>query len=196
VKRLISVRHYMDKEVFMATTRREKFTSDQIKEHVAKIRKVTEEVEKRKKSGENVTVITPEEIEEKLKRVNSPMIVFQSWAGSTAAGGTFNYNIGIYNPDPTQAIWVFVHNWVGSGNVDPVVGTFLLNVDPRFPRQTQPDFAGLSINPSTQATLTFSIHVPANVEHTNYLGNSCLMQFNWHDVGTYLDRSVFVFKVT
>ena len=38
--------------------------------------------------------------------------------------------------------------------------------------------------------------VPASVEKTNYLGCSCLMQFNWHDVGKYLDRAVFVFTVS
>jgi hypothetical protein len=47
-------------------------------------------------------------------------------------------NVGIRNPDPSQAIWLFAHAWVGSGNVDPAVGTFLLNVDTRFPRLTEP----------------------------------------------------------
>lgn len=76
-------------------------------------------------------------------------------------------------------------------------GEFLLNVDARFPRLTQPDFAGLSLAPGASSTLTFSINIPANVEHpTNYIGNTALVQFNWHDVGTYLDRSVFVIKVT
>ncbi len=45
-----------------------------------------------------------------------------------------SFSLGIYNPDPIQAIWLYAHVWVGSGNVDPVVGTFLGTVDPRFPR--------------------------------------------------------------
>jgi hypothetical protein len=123
------------------------------------------------------------------------MIVSQGW-NNTTLGGTVNYSLGHYNPDPTQAIWLFGHVWVGSGNVDPTVGTFLLNVDPRFPRLTQPAFSGLTLAAGASATLTFALKVPSTVEKTNYLGNSSLMQFNWHDVGTYLDRGVFVFAVT
>ncbi len=172
-----------------------KFTAAQIKEQSAKIQEVIAK-EKGRYKGQNFTEAEPEEIVLKLKRVNSPMIVFQGWSGSTAAGGTINYNVGIWNPDPSQAIWLFAHAWVGSGNVDPVTGTFLLNVDTRFPRLTEPAFAGASINPSSSLTITFNLHVPAGVEKTNYLGNTCLMQFNWHDIGSYLDRSVWPFTVT
>jgi hypothetical protein len=113
----------------------------------------------------------------------------------TNPGGTVNYNLGIWNPDPTQAIWLFAHVWVGSGNVDPTPGTFLLNVDPRFPRLTEPAFDGLTIASNASATLSFALKVPNTVEKTNYLGNSCLIGVNWHDVGRYLDRGVFVFAV-
>jgi hypothetical protein len=101
--------------------------------------------------GDNATV-TPEEIEKKLKRVNSPMIVSQGWSGTTP-GGTFNYSLGIFNPDPTQASNLFAHVWVGSGNIDPTVGTFLLNVDTRFPRLTEPPVFGLTLAPGASATL-------------------------------------------
>lgn len=180
----------------MATKKiKAKWTATEIKDHTKKIQDVVEEHRRQVKKGENFTGITPEEIEEKFKRINSPMIVSQSW-GSAPPGGTINYNLGIYNPDPTQAIWMFAHVWVGSGNVDPTVGTFLLNVDTRFPRLTLPTFAGLTLAPGASAVLNFSFKVPAGVEKTNYLGNSCLMRFQWHDVGTYLDRGVFVFAVT
>src|SRR5687768_8779465 len=121
-------------------TEKPKFTAADVRKHTKRVQEITEEFQKGQKKGVNVTVITPEEVEKKLKRVNSPFIVSQGWGGTTP-GGTFTYSVGIYNPDPTQAIWTFTHVWVGSGNVDPVVGTFLLNVDPRFPRLTQPDFA-------------------------------------------------------
>ena len=162
-----------------------------------KIKKIQMAVDRAKKENKekHFTSLTPKEIEKKLKRVKSPMIYFQSW-GSTTPGGSFNYNLGIYNPDPNQEIWMFAHVWVGSGNVDPVEGTFLNNVDTRFPRLTLPDFAGLTLAPGASTTLSFTINVPSTVETTNYLGNSCLMRFNWHDVGDYLDRSVFVFDVT
>jgi hypothetical protein len=39
-------------------------------------------------------------------------------------GGTVNLNVGVYNLDPTHAIWLFAHVWVGSSNYDPTVGTF------------------------------------------------------------------------
>ncbi len=172
-----------------------RFTAAQIKEQTSKIHDVIAK-EKPRYKGQNFTEAESEEIVLKLKRVNSPMIVFQGWSGSTAAGGTINYNVGIWNPDPSQAIWLFAHAWVGSGNVDPVTGTFLTNVDARFPRLTEPAFAGASINPSSSLTLTFNLHVPATVEKTNYLGNTCLMQFNWHDIGSYLDRGVWPFTVT
>lgn len=86
--------------------------------------------------------------------------------------------------------------WVGSGNVDPTVGTFLLKLDTRFPRLMEPKFFGLTLAANASATLSFGLKVPSTVEKTNYLGNSCLMQFNWYDVGTYLDRGIFVFTVS
>src|SRR6266571_403302 len=56
----------------------------------------------------------------------------------------------IYNPDAKPAYNLYGLIWVGSGNVDPAVGTFLLNVDTRFPRLTQPQgIDGLQLDPST-----------------------------------------------
>lgn len=178
----------------MAGKGQKKLTAAQIKAQIDRIRKAVEK-QKREYKGEHFTSVTPEEIEKKLKRVNSPIIVSQGW-NSTTPGGTVNYNLGVFNPDPTRAIWLFAHVWVGSGNVDPVTGTFLLNVDTRFPRLTQPAFDGLTLAAGASATLTYALRVPSTVERTNYIGNSCLMQFNWHDVGTYLDRGVFVFAVS
>ncbi|WP_420209133.1 hypothetical protein [Candidatus Electronema sp. JC] len=170
-----------------------KFTESQVKEHIQRIEKVTEKHSSENRE-EHFTCVTPDEIERKLKRVNSPMIVSQGW-GSAAPGGTVNYSLGIYNPDPTQAIWLFAHVWVGSGNIDPTVGTFLQNIDTRFPRLTEPSSSGLALAAGASTTLNFSLVIPATIERTNYLGNSCLMSLNWHDIGTYLDRGVFVFRV-
>jgi hypothetical protein len=176
-------------------TERRKFTTAQLKEHISSIQKAIEK-HKRENKGEHFTAITSEEIEKKLKRVNSPMIISQGWTASTTPGGTITYSVGIYNPDPTEAKWLFVHVWVGSGNVDPAVGTFLSNVDTRFPRLTEPAFDGLTVDAGAFATLNFTIEVPHKTEKTNYLGNSCVMQLTWHDVGSYLDRGVFVFAVS
>lgn len=69
------------------------------------------------------------------------------------------------------------------------------HVDEQFPRFTQPDFAGLTLAPGASATLSYTLKVPAAIEKSNYLGNSCLMRVDYHDVRLYLDRSVFPFKV-
>ncbi len=174
-----------------------RFTKAEISEQTKKILEAVEEHKKLVKKGEGFTAVTPEEIERKLSRMNSPMIVSQtgSWTGSTPAGGTFTYNLGLWNPDPTNATWLFAHVWVGSGNVDPVSGTFLINADARFPHLTLPGFPGLTLPASGSTVLSFTMKVPPTVEKTNYLGNSCLMHVNWHDVGQYLDRAVFVFAV-
>jgi hypothetical protein len=60
----------------------------------------------------------------------------------------------------------------------------------------QPPFSGRVLAAGASATLSFVLKVPSSVERTIYLGNSCLMQFNWHDVGTYLDRGIFAFAVS
>lgn len=171
-----------------------KWSEAQVKTHIQAIQKVIEQG-KRENKGEHFIGITPEQIRQKLKRVNSPMIVFQGW-NSTTLGGTVNLNVGVFNPDPTLAIWLFAHVWVGSGNIDPTVGTFLLNVDTRFPRLTEPAFSELTLAPGASATLSYALKVPATVEKTNYLGNTCLMQFNWFDVGLDLERANFVFTVS
>jgi hypothetical protein len=174
--------------------KRAKWSEAQIKAHIQKIQKVIDQG-KRENKGEHFIGITPEEIRKKFKRVNSPMIVFQGW-NSTSLGGTVNLNVGIYNPDPTEAIWLFAHVWVGSGNIDPTVGTFLLNVDTRFPRLTEPPFFGLTLAAGASATLSYALKVPSTIEKSNYLGNTCLMQFNWFDVGLDLERAAFVFTVS
>ena len=59
-----------------------------------------------------------------------------------------------------------------------------------------PDFPGLSIAAGATESLNFRIPIPAGIETSNYLGNSFLFRADWHDVGDYFDRSVFVFEVT
>jgi hypothetical protein len=177
----------------MTKSEQASWTDAQVKEHTQNIERFVER-HRSENISEHFTAVTAEEIEGKLKRVNSPMIVSQGWNTATP-GGTINYSLGIYNPDPTSASSMFAHVWVGSGNIDRTVGTFLLNVDERFPRLTQPTFFGLTLAAGASAILNFALIVPSAVERTNYLGNSCLMQFNWHDIGAYLDRSVFVFQV-
>jgi hypothetical protein len=175
-------------------SKRAKWSEAQIKAHIQTIQKVVEKA-KRENKGEHFIAITPEQIREKFKRVNSPFFISLGW-NSTTPGGTVNLGITVFNPDPTTAIWLFAHVWIGSGNVDPTVGTFHLNVDPRFPRLTEPPFFGLTLAAGASATLSYSLKVPATIEKSNYLGNASLMQINWFGVGSDLDRAAFVFTVS
>jgi hypothetical protein len=182
----------------MATKRKKakaKWTRAEIKKKIEIIQEEVEKQKRRVKKGENFIAVTPEDIERKLKRVNSPMVLSHRWSHKTPPGGTLDYDLHIFNPDPRWTHNVFAHVWVGSGNIDTTVGTFLLNVDQRFPRMTQPD-DGQSLAPNTSSVLKFNFEVPSTVEKSNYLLNSCLMQFNYFDVGTYLDRGLIVFEVS
>jgi hypothetical protein len=174
-----------------------KFTAAKIKEQIKKIQQALEK-EKSRYRDQNLTVIEvkPEDIERKLRRMKSPFIIAQSFNASTPAGGTMPYDVAVWNPDPTEAFFVFAHAWVGSGNVDPVLGTFLLNVDTRFPRLTEPEPFGATIEPSSLFHIIFALKVPTGVQKTSYLLNVCLIQFGFFDVGGFLDRGGVPFKVT
>jgi hypothetical protein len=163
---------------------------DKIKKDVQKLQRAAE------RKDWNFTTPTDDELTAKLRRAKSPMIVFQGWSGSAPPGGLINYQIGINNPDPTDWIWLFVHLFIGPGNMVGNTGMALIPVDERFPRLTLPEFDGLQIASGATETLDFRIPVPAGVEATNYLGNSFLFQSTWHNPGKYIDRSLFVFQVT
>jgi hypothetical protein len=148
------------------------------------------------KNGLEFTSLTPEQLEEKLARANSPMIVYQAWNGGAPQGGAIDYHVGISNPDPIDQIWLFVHLFVGPANVATDMSEALTAVDRQFPRLTMPKFAGLTIKAGATEQLDFKFAVPAQAAKSNYLGNSFLFQSTWHDPGVYLDRSLFVFEVT
>lgn len=172
-----------------------KLTRAQIKAHIKNIQdamgKQKREAEKR---GYLFKSLTPEQIEEKLKRANSPFLAGGAYTGGTSPGGTISSVISIYNPDPTPIDDLFVHVWVGSGNADPAVGTFLLNVDTRFPRLTEPSGAGLRMTSGEVAAIQVDLTVPTSVERTNYMEQICL--FRWLEPAQYLDRGMFIFAVT
>jgi hypothetical protein len=171
-----------------------KWTTAQKAAHIQQIKKLTAKLKTENKL-ENFTAITEEQILEKFKRINSPMIVGQGWSGAIP-GGTVNYSVTVYNPDPTASGSLIVHVFVGSGNPDTNTGTFLLNVDSRFPTLTQTAPLGFSLAPGASTTLNFALAVPTGISKTGYLGNSCLMQVSYHDTGKYLDRGCFIFAVT
>jgi hypothetical protein len=164
------------------------------------LRALADETEKRRaqaeSEGRQFTALTSEQLEEKLRRARSPMIVWQSWSGSAPRGGSLSYDVGVLNPDPDPWIWLFAHVFTGRANLAPDVGAAVAACDTRFPQLTEPAFAGLSIPAGATSSFSFSIEIPPGVEATNYLGNSFLFQGMWHDPAIYLDRGLFVFAVT
>lgn len=146
------------------------------------------------KAGLSFTGLTEAQLLRKLRSVNSPMIVWQSW-GSGTPGSTITYSVGISNPDPTEHIWLFGHLFVGAANIAPDVSESLSVVDARFPRLTLPAFPGMTVKAGTIERLDFTLKIPAGVEITNYMGNFVLYKATWHEPATYLDRGLFVFAV-
>lgn len=181
--------------VAQKTTTKEK-AKISVAQHIKNIQEFVRKQEAAAKKKEwNYTSVSEEEITRKLGRIDSPMIVFQSWSGSTSPGGSISYTVGLYNPDPVRRSSIYAHVFVGPANMVRDVGTALTSVDARFPRLTMPDFFGLSIPSGGNDSLSFTVDVPCCVQKTNYLGNTFLFGASYHDVGTYFDRSVFPFEV-
>jgi hypothetical protein len=167
------------------------------KEQVEKIlEEIEKERQKAKKEKMNFTAPTKEQLEKKLAKIETPMIIFQWYPGSTSSPGTVTYTVGIHNPDPFQNIWIYNHVFIGPANMVPDVGAALATVDTRFPRLTEPAFPGLTIPPNSSVSQSFTIDVPPNIQPSNYLVNSFVFLADWHDVGEYIDRGVISFTVT
>lgn len=149
----------------------------------------------RERQGETFVSITREEFEAKLKRVNSPVIWFESWANSAPPGGTINYSVGVMNPDPVG--WSNLAVAVSIGNRNPIVSNdeFLTTFDTRFPTYAKPPTVGFSLAPGATTTHSFQVKIPAGVEKTGYFGNCVLQRIDFLGVGTYLDRACFFFEV-
>jgi hypothetical protein len=177
-----------------------KRSSADIKRAIEQIEtEIATERKKREKSGETFTALTREQIEKKLRRVESPMIVFQSWNNTAPPGGTINYTVGVSNPDPVSWGALAVGLSVGNRNLITSNDVFVSEFDARFPTLAQPPTVGFSLgpvgSPTASASFSFTLKIPNGVEKTGYFGNTVLQQLNFHDVGKYLDRSVFFFGV-
>jgi len=175
-------------------------TAERLSRRLEALRALADETDKRRaqaeSEGRNFTAPTAEQLDEKLRRAHSPMIVWQSWSGSAPRGGSVSYDVGVLNPDPDPWDWLFAHVFIGRANLAPGVDGAVAACDTRFPQLTQPSFAGLSIAAGATASFSFSMEIPPQVEPTNYLGNSFLFQGTWHDPAVYLDRGLFVYEVT
>jgi hypothetical protein len=70
--------------------------------------------------------------------------------------------------------------------VDATGSTFLVDVDKRFPRLTQPRWPGKSVDAdSSERFGPFSLAIPTTVEKTNCILNACLVQWTYDARGGY-----------
>jgi hypothetical protein len=174
-------------------------TAAQLKTHIDRIQRAIDAYRRRNR-GLQVAAITPRQIEKKLRRTNSPILTFHGW-NAQPANGRIHIDLGVDNPDPTAATDRYGLVWVGTGYADPVVGTYLLNVDTRFPRLVEPNVAsggnafGLTLAAGTSTTLHFDLTVPSRIPPTNYIVNVALMQLPPFDDPLLLDRTLLVFNV-
>ena len=174
-----------------------KFSPEGVKRHKKNVR---DEIEKQRKANkhEHFHGISDEELEKKLSSIESPFINWTSF-GSAPPGGTVSMSAGVYNPDPVTQSFLFLHGFSGSGNAVPAtdIGSYLLNVDTRFNRLTQPPWIGLSLAPSTSSSaLNFALKIPATIDKGPYIWNFALLQLAIFGVGKVFDRASFVFNVT
>jgi hypothetical protein len=167
------------------------------------INAIEAEIEKQKrereKSSDTFISLTRAQLEEKLLRAESPMIIFESWNNTAPPGGTINYSIGVSNPDPVS--WGSLAVAVSVGNRNPITSNdlFFSEFDSRFPTLAQPPTLGFSLgpvgSPTASTSFSFVLKVPVGVDKTGYFDNAVLQQLNFFDVGRYLDRAVFFFGV-
>jgi hypothetical protein len=165
-----------------------------LKEHIRNVEKALEKLKKKNK-GKYFIFATPDEIERRLKGANHhPWI--SGWGINiiTTPGGVINIHIGITNLGQHQAFNLYIHVWVGSGIVDPNGDTFLLEIDTRFPRLTEPAFSGLTVDPGSTEYLDFVMGVPTTIEKTKYCLCYCLMQLGGRETKIF-DRGIVVVAV-
>jgi hypothetical protein len=166
-----------------------------LKEHIRNIEKAVKKHKKENK-GKRFTFVPPDEIESRLKPANTSIFHSISSAQRVRLGQTNHCSVGIYNPGPDRSGPLAVHVWVGFHIVDATGGTFLLDVDKRFPRLRQPPYSpGIEVDADSYVTLGgFPLAIPTTVEKTGYVVNACLVEELWgyHKL---LDRAIIAFEV-
>jgi hypothetical protein len=156
---------------------------------------IAQERKAREKKGWVFVGLSQEGFEKKLKRVESPFITWANWCGTATLSGTLPYNVGVHNPDPVT--WMFLAISVSVGNRNAIAShdQFMTTFDARFPTYAKPSPVGFSLPPNASTSQSFGIKIPAGIEKTGYIGNACLLQLDFFDVGKYLDRGAFFFEV-
>ncbi|GIF90397.1 hypothetical protein [Catellatospora chokoriensis] len=153
-------------------------------------------------NDENFSAMPADEVERRLATSTDPFLTMYGWRKGAPPGGKLDLRLFIHDSVEYPTPKVFVHVWVGSGNIDSGVDTFLANVDSRFPRLTRPEYPGLAEGdphkfplPPGIKRLDFELALPAPLEESVYLGNICLMQLDNYAAGRMFGRGVFPFAV-
>lgn len=182
-------------------------TAEQIDGRAAEIIEAESDLRARGDSGETFAALSLDEAKARLSGTADPFFGGFGWSLSAPPGGVIIGRVSVNFPQPDAIPAesnIYVHVWVGSGNVDPDVGRFLLNVDPRFPRLAEPKVPGLQPGFSqvpeipvfgNRSLLAFRLQVRFTVEPSVYLGNMCLMRRSPFSVGEVLGRAAFAFRV-
>lgn len=160
------------------------------------VKKLKDSIEKHRREGkhEHFESVADEDVEKMLTRSNTPF--FSSWGwGNTTPGGTFNLSVNVFNPDPVAVGSMYVHTFIGPALAVASNDLALLAVDARWNRLVQPQFFGMSLNPSTSGNVSFTVAAPATIERSNYFGNLFLIR-RGGGVASILDRQSYVFRVT
>jgi hypothetical protein len=151
--------------------------------------------------------IGPADARARLTASADPFFGGFGWTLSALPGGVITGRVSVEFPTPAAVppnSNVYVHVWVSPGSVDPAIGTYLLNVDPRFPRLSEPRVPGLQPGftqvpefPTSpdRSLLNFDLRVPDDAEPSVYLGNMCLLRLSPFSVGDVLGRASFAFRV-
>ena len=162
------------------------------------VKKVREAIEKHRKEKrhEHFEALTDEQIEEKLKRVNTPFLNSFGYSPTVPPGGSFGFSVGVFNPDPVTISEMYVYAYIGAGIAVPDNGIALLAVDERWNRLAGPAPFGLSLPSGGSGSVSLTIKAPSTIEKSSYFNTVVLIRRQFFDPSQVLDRGGFVFAVT
>ncbi len=165
----------------------DKDTIKKISEHIEILR------EQATRKGLAFSSPTTEQLERKLKSTHTPFIVSQNWTPNGPAGGTFLYQLAVYNPDPDSYQNLYVYFFFGPANMVQDVGMALLSVDETLYRGFV-EFPPVSSGSYTYITLNYTF--PNSVPVGLYTGNSFVFMWEPLDVGKYIERGSIHVQIT
>jgi hypothetical protein len=174
----------------------------ELSEHEAThVRLVLEEIERARgearEKGWVLMVRDAAEILEKMRGKNTAYIGSAMFGVGTSSPGTFNFSLGLFNPDVNNAwIWTHVCVCVGPAHLPTDVGQALAVRDLRFPTLIVPDQPGIDLQPNILYWQNVSLKVPNNIAPASYMVNSFLFFNRYWGEAMYMDRFHFPIRIT